>query len=61
MRYFFTTLAIGQKYYDSAINFSNKLMDLDPNILRVIVSDIEAEHPSNTKIIKVKNNERNII
>jgi hypothetical protein len=56
MKYFFTTLAIGQKYYDSAINFSNKLMDLDPNILRVIVSDIEAEHPSNTKIIKVKNN-----
>jgi hypothetical protein len=31
-------------------------MDLDQNTLRIIVSDIEAEYPSNTKIIKVENN-----
>jgi len=56
MKYIFTTLAIGKKYYDLAINFSSKLLDLDPTISRVIVSDIEGEIPKNTKIIKPQNN-----
>lgn len=61
MKYVFTTLAIGQKYYDSSINFSNKLMDLDPNTLKIIVSDIEAEYPSNTRIIKTEENIKSIV
>ena len=56
MRYLFTTLAVGQKYYDSAINFSNKLIHLDPDVLRIIVTDINDQYPSNTKIIKIEEN-----
>ena len=56
MKYLFTTLAIGQKYYDTAMDFSNKLMDLDPDALRIVVSDIDTDHPANTIIIKIEEN-----
>lgn len=61
MRYIFTTLAIGQKYYDSAIKFSNNLFELDPDTIRIIVSDIEAAGPANTKIIKTEDNIESIV
>ena len=54
MKYIFTTLAIGQKYYDSAMTFSNSLMELDPETIRIIVSDIETECPTNTRMIKTE-------
>jgi hypothetical protein len=61
MRYIFTTLAIGQKYLNSAIEFSNMLTNLDPDPIRIIVSDIEAECPTNTKMIKTEENIQPIV
>lgn len=50
--FIFTTLAIGQRYHDMAIAFSEKLLSLDPTISRIIVSDIRSDCPPNTTVVE---------
>lgn len=51
MKYLYTTLAIGQEYFDKAKQFSFDLYNKDKNFQRLIVSDINSENIPNTIIV----------
>jgi hypothetical protein len=52
MKYLFTTLAIGQNYFNTAKQFSLDLYNKDQEFSRIIVSDIEDFNIPNTQTIK---------
>lgn len=58
MKYVFTTLAIGQKYFDSSIKFINDLNKISKSHKVLIVTDCDYTEIPNTTFIKF--DERNI-
>lgn len=61
MKYVFTTLAIGQKYFDSACNFVIELNKISTSHKVLIVTDCEYLEIPNTKFITYDNNNTNYI
>lgn len=58
----FTTLAIGQRYYDMAMAFSEKLWNVDQSIYRIIVSDIKSSgSPPNTLVLEPEADTQTIV
>jgi hypothetical protein len=57
-----TTLAIGDKYLQSAMDFSRQLHIKDPTIKRVVVSDINPDDiPLNTDMVSIENNTKIVV
>lgn len=53
----YTTLAVGEKYLNAALDFSNKLYVKDPGLRRIVVSDINnIDVPPNTTIVPLEDN-----
>lgn len=57
MKYCFCTIAIGQKYFDSAINFAKDLNQVSKNHEYIIISNKTENEIPNTKIIPIDKNE----
>lgn len=56
IKYIYTTLAIGEKYFYEAIKFSHDLYHKDNNFFRIIVSNISNSNIPNTKTISIPSN-----
>jgi len=61
MKYIFTTIAIGQKYFDSACNFAKKLNEISTSHNLLIVTDCKFKEIENTKFVKFDENETKVI
>ena len=57
MKYCFCTIAIGETYYNSAINFAKKLNVLSNNHHYIIVTDNIKDEIPNTTFVQIPKNE----
>lgn len=53
MKYTFCTIAIGDRYLDSALTLSEKLLQIDENSHMIIVTDEDYENKSNVSFYKL--------